>query len=86
MAYNHDICLQQEVLNEYCAEILGFIYRNYLYEKKELPENIAILKAETIKIKSALMPQEEIEPLYAFEDRLIQIFKEVKETTPFPHR
>ncbi|MBQ9531636.1 MAG: hypothetical protein IJR70_06150 [Eubacterium sp.] len=86
MEYNHEICLMQEVLNEYCADILGFIYRNYTYQNKPLPEVIQKHKDEVIEIKSTLFPQDSIEPLKAKKEQLQKIYKHVKLVTPFPYQ
>lgn len=86
MGYDHDICLKQEVLSEYCADILGFIYRNYTYPQIEKPKKVSEYKKEVAEIKNSLFPQESIEPLIEKKARLEQIYREILEITPQPHK
>lgn len=86
MGYNHDVCLMQEVLNEYCAEILGFVYRNYTYQNKPLPDDVQQGKDSVIEIKSSLFPQDNVDPLIDKKEQLQEIYKHIKSVTPFPHQ
>ena len=86
MAYHHDICLMQEVLSEYCADINGFIYRNYVYPGIEMPEQISAYKKEVVEIKNSLFPQQSIEPLQNYKKRLEEIYNDTLRLTPEPHK
>ena len=86
MSYDHDVCLKQEVLSEYCADILGFIYRNYTYPDIEKPEKITQYKREVAEIKNSLFPQDNIELLTAKKARLEEIYRDILESTPQPHK
>lgn len=85
MAYTHDVCLMQEVLNEYCFDILGFIHRNYTLKGIEKSDEIVSIQAETREIYNHLFPQNDLAPLLRSKERLQEIYTELKKTTPLPH-
>lgn len=85
MANTHDMCLEREVLDEYCFDIIGFIYRNYDYPNIARPNAIDAYYKEVWDIQRSLLSQKSIEGLLEFDERLQNIYREVRSLTPQPH-
>lgn len=86
MSSFYEITFRYDILNEYISHIHGFITRNYVYPKREIPAEIQSMEAEMLEIYDRLPLEESMEQLDIFEKRLEEIRSYVLEHTPKPHR
>ena len=85
MAYSYEICLEQEVLNEFLAEVKGFIFRNEHYENLVMTKELKELRYELAVLKNSVFPNDSLEPLQKIETRAREIYEIFKKETPLPH-
>jgi len=82
----YQVSQAQEVLGEYVWQIHGFVTRNYVYDEKPIPSEVAGLVREALDIRSGFKTNDSRETLNAYETRLKEINKLVREATPQPHK
>lgn len=85
MAYSHEICLEQEVLNEFLAEVKGFIFRNEHYGNLVMTKELEELRYELADLKNSVFPNDSLEPLREIRKRGREIYEIFKKATPLPH-
>lgn len=83
---NYNICLKTEVAVECAAGVRAFIVRNYDYQGKPYPEDIAEIYKRNSEYHQSLYTVQTEEELDRIMDKIKSDREYVESHTPKPHR